>query len=273
MHTLQINNDIYHLPESWDELTLQQLYFLVAITRQDTPIEQVKIKMLLRCLNAYVLPPCKVDDRQTRIRFGNRLFGKSYLFTPEEIHSLADLFGFLFEKEEESDCYRIQPKLSVNPFPTLRIQCRRFIGADDGLYDITFEQFIYIQTYLDALQNDLTKLDPLLACIWHRGKRFDIDRLERDAQLLHHLPDPKKMVMLWFITGSLASLNENYPRVFSGGDGVSHNSVFDSQLRLLDSLAGSDMTKKDAVRKGLLIDALYTMDESIRRKEEREKIR
>lgn len=270
MHTLQINNDTYRLPESWNELTLRQLYFLVDITRQDTLIEEVKIKMLLRCLNASVLPPRKADGGRTRIRFGNRLFGKSYPFTPEEVHSLADLFGFLFEKEEESDRYRIQPRLSVNPFPTLRIRCRRFTGADDGLYGITFEQFIYMQTYLDALRSDPSRLDSLLACVWHRGKRFDIDRLERDARLLHHLPDADKMVMCWFITGSLAILGEQYPRVFSGG-GTSRNPVFDSQLRLLDSLAGSDMTKKDAVRKGLLIDALYTMDESIRRKEEREK--
>lgn len=270
MHTLQVNNDTYHLPESWDELTLQQLYFLVDITRKDTPIEQVKVKMLLRCLNASVLPPRKADGGRTRIRFGNRLFGKSYPFTPEEVHSLADLFGFLFEKEEEGDRYHIRPLLSINPFPTLRIRGRQFIGADDGLYDLTFEQFIYIQTYLDALRNDSSKLDPLLACVWHRGKRFDIERLECDARLLHHLPDAKKMVMLWFINGSLALLGEQYPRVFSGG-GTSHNPVFDSQLRLLDSLAGSDMTKKDAVRKGLLIDALYTMDESIRRKEERKK--
>ena len=75
------------------------------------------------------------------------------------------------------------------------------------------------------------------------------------------------MVMYWFITGSIINLGEQFPRVFSGSSTVNHN-VFDSQLRLLDTLASSDMTKKDAVRQGKLMDALYTMDESLRRQEE-----
>ena len=62
---------------------------------------------------------------------------------------------------------------------------------------------------------------------------------------------------------------EAYPRIFSG-EGKSNGRVFDSQLRLLDSLAQSDMTKKPEIRKGLFLDALYAMDESIRRKEETE---
>lgn len=62
----------------------------------------------------------------------------------------------------------------------------------------------------------------------------------------------------------------SYPRIFSGEGKGSYGRVFDAQLRLLDSLAQSDMTKKPEIRKGLLLDALYSMDESIRRKEETE---
>ena len=71
------------------------------------------------------------------------------------------------------------------------------------------------------------------------------------------------------ILGSLSCMAEAYPRIFSG-EGKSNGRVFDSQLRLLDSLAQSDMTKKPEIRKGLFLDALYAMDESIRRKEETE---
>ena len=63
-------------------------------------------------------------------------------------------------------------------------------------------------------------------------------------------------------------IGSQFPRVFSGGGSVTGN-VFESQLRLLDSLAKNDMTKKPAVREGLLYDALMTMDESIRMQEER----
>lgn len=48
--------------------------------------------------------------------------------------------------------------------------------------------------------------------------------------------------MYWYILGSLSCMAEAYPRIFSG-EGKSNGRVFDSQLRLLDSLAQSDMTK------------------------------
>ena len=126
---------------------------------------------------------------------------------------------------------------------------------------------MYLQTYLDAMRQAPQNINLLLACLWYRGKVFDINRIEKDAAVLKHLPDNKKMLMYWFILGSLSFLAEMFPDVFSG-DGKGSGRIFDSQLRLLDSLAQSDMTKKDEVRHGLLIDALYSMDESISHKKE-----
>ena len=37
MHTIQINDDTYTLPESWDELTPKQLLYLVKLTKSDIP--------------------------------------------------------------------------------------------------------------------------------------------------------------------------------------------------------------------------------------------
>lgn len=272
MHNIQINDDTYLLPENWDELSADELQYLVKITQQDTPLETIKIYMLFYCLKAHVA--------SHKERYGNRSLiiikkghKRKYLFTPEEINSLAGIFSFLFEKESDAHGnttrYYIKPMRFSNPFPSILIREETFTGPDDGLYDITFEQFIYMQTYLDAMQQDSGKLPLLLACLWHRGERFDINKLETDAALLHQLPDAMKMVMYWFITGCIINLGEQFPRIFSGSGTVSRN-VFDSQLRLLDTLAGSDMTKKDAVRQGKLMDALYSMDESIRRQEEME---
>lgn len=282
MHQIQIYDDFYHLPENWDELSPSELTYLVKLTQQEEPLEKIKIHLMLYCLKAHVTHHRKIYGDPVRIAIGQesekvlfRIRKKKYLLSPEEVSSLAGLFGFLFEREADKYGnilrYYIKPERFVNPYPTLRIRCRKFTGADDGLYDITFEQFIYMQTYLDAMRQDPTKINQLLACLWHRGKVFDINRLESDAALLRHLPDAKKMVMYWFITGCLLNLGYQFPKVFSEGSaGTVRNNVFDSQLRLLDSLANSDMTKKEAVRKGLLVDALYSMDESIRRQEEME---
>lgn len=284
MHQVQIYDDLYQLPESWDELTPGELFYLVYLTQVDAPLEKVKIHMLLYCLKAHVTPHRKIYGEQVRIAVGKesenicfRIRKKKYLLTPEEVNGLASLFGFLFERETDrygkTQRYYIKPERFVNPYPNLRIWMRKFTGSDDGLYDITFEQFIYMQTYLDAMRQDPLKMNHLLACLWHRGKAFDISRLEHDAALIRHLPEAQKMVMYWFITSCMINLGNQFPDVFSGGGTVTRN-VFDSQLRLLDTLANSDMTKKDSVRKGNLLDALYTMDESLRRQEEmEEKIR
>ena len=285
MHQIQIYDDKYQLPERWDELSNKDMAYLVKLTQNDVSIEQVKIYMLLYCLKAHVSRHRKIYSDQVRISVGKesenvsfRVRRKKYLLTPEEVCSLAHLFHFLVERENQrygiAPQYYIKPDRFVNPYPTLRIRMQKFIGPDDGLYDITFEQFIYMQTYRDAMRQDPQEISHLLACLWHRGKTFDINRLDKDAALLRHLPDTQKIVMYWFITGCLINLGDQFPRVFSGKEGSIRNNVFDSQLRLLDTLANSDMTKKDAVRKGNLMDALYSMDESVRKHDElEEKIR
>lgn len=285
MHQVQIYDDIYQLPERWDELSNKELVYLVKLTQKDVSLELIKIYMLLYCLKARVTRHRKIYDNQVHLSVGKesenvrfRIRRKKYLLTPEEVNSLANIFGFLFERETDKYSrtmnYYIKPDCFVNPYPTLRIRMRKFIGPDDGLYDITFEQFIYMQTYRDAMRQNPQKINHLLACLWHRGKTFDISRLDKDAALLRHLPDTQKIIMYWFITGCMINLGYHFPRVFSGQEGSIRNNVFDSQLRLLDTLANSDMTKKDAVRKGSLMDALYSMDESVRKHDElEEKIR
>ena len=290
MHTIQIDDDTYQVPADWDELTPDQLRYLARITREEQPIEQLKLLMLLYCLRARVarhpklwkpLISLKVGSESPRVRI--RIGRKSYWLTPEEVNLMADQLGWLITSRETSASklqrrhnpyakqeyeYFLQPLRTVNPCPVLRIRLHRLKGPDDNLFDITFEQYMYMQTYLDALAADPAKLDCLLACLWHTGRRFDINRLEHDAKIIHHLPAEVKMMLYWFILGSIQNFADCYPRVFSGGSGQITGNVLDSQFRLLDSLAAHDMTKKDEVRRGLFLDALYAMDEQLRIQEE-----
>ena len=242
MHTLQINDDTYHVPANWDELTVPQLEYLARISQADQPVEQFKLLALLYCLGARI-------DGRGRVRIGK----KTYALDAENMNRLAGLMNWTL------------------PYPTLQVRRQQLTGPDDNLFDITFEQYMYLQTYLDAAAADPAQLDKVLACLWHTGQRFDINRLERDARLIHHLRDVTKMVMTWFVMGSIRYLSDSFPRVFGDGGGQGFGNVFDSQLRLLDSLAAHDMTKKDSVRKGLFLDAIYSMDERLRIQEEEEK--
>lgn len=277
MHIIQINDDTYQVPSCWDGLTTKQLEYLARISQSEQPVEQLKILILFYCLGARMkYPPklkgLKIDQvvgRQSE-RHAVRIRRKVYLLSAEEVLCMADLFGWLLRlvKGKFQNTYCLCSDRTVTPYPSLHIRLHRFIGPDDAMMDISFEQYMYLQTYLDAMYSDRTKLEYALACLWHTGKSFDINRIEHDARLLRRLPATKKMVMYWFILGSMQYLAASYPRVFSGGNGKIVGNVFDNQLRLLDSLAHHDMTKKDSVRKGLFIDALYSMDEQLRIQEE-----
>lgn len=273
MRTIQINDDLYQIPSEWDELTPAQLEYLSRISRSDQPVEQFKLLMLLYCLRARVTRHPKLSKTLARLKVGTesprvclRIRRKRYWLTPEEVNLMADQMAWLLTEKEKDYC--IQPLRTVNSYPKLRIRWHRLAGPDDNLFDITFEQYMYLQTYLDALPDDPSKMDSLLACLWHTGRAFRIDRLEHDARIIRHLRPDRKAALYWFVLGSIGYLADNYPRVFSGGSGRVQGNVFDSQLRLLDSLAAHDMTKKDEVRRGLFIDALYAMDEQLRIQEE-----
>ena len=255
MHTIQINDDLYRVPADWDELTTAQLEYLALISQGEQPVEQFKLLALLYCLGARI-------DGHGKIRIGK----KAYALGADSINRMADVMGWTLERGKK--LYKLTCRRTVNPYPKLQVRRQRLIGPDDNLFDITFEQYMYLQTYMDAANTDSAQLNNVLACLWHTGQRFDINRLEHDARLIHHLRDVTKMVMYWFVLGSIRYLSDSFPRVFNDGGGKGMGNVFDSQLRLLDSLAAHDMTKKDSVRRGLFLDALYSMDEQLRIQEE-----
>lgn len=269
MHSIEFGSRHYQLPESWNELTTGQLRYLVRLTKKELSIEEIKTSMMLFTLGAQVKRYSVFHGTNTMLAIGRR----KYLVSPENVSELSDLFGFLIERvNKESDdapVYAICPDLTRNPYPKLRVWFRRYYGPEDGLFDICYEQFVWLQHYHQAMASDPTAINYLLATIFHRKKAFDATRISTDARRLKRLSSEKKMILYWFYLGSLRWIADKFPRVFSGGGQVIGN-VYETQLRVIDSLAGSDMTKKDAVRRGLLYDALVSMEETVRKQEELE---
>lgn len=122
------------------------------------------------------------------------------------------------------------------------------------------------------MESEPEMLTRLLACLWHSGRRFDPARIERDARRIARLTWQRRQVMFWYWSGCLHFLTKRYTRVFArrSGGKTSPSALFEDQLRVVDALAAGDMTKKEQVRSGYLYDALLSMDESLRRQEERE---
>lgn len=260
MKKLTINNHDYYVPSSWDTMTKQQLLSLAKITRLCRTTMEIQLKFFLSCVGGRVMS--QIGDGMYILKIGRI---KHVLFS-DEITALTGAFDWLFETNEKGEPV-LAPKLTLNHFKELRSNLVLLHGPGDALDDITYNQFVWLQTYhnfLDAREPQY--LDELINIIYKlkNGKQHtkNIRRINTDV----------KTVILWFYLGTLSFLSNQFPNVLSGGssDGEEVN-VFDNQQRIIDSLAEGDVTKKDQVRNSLLYDALYSMEMAAIRMQEMEK--
>ncbi|MGL4853183.1 MAG: hypothetical protein ACRC3Z_11165 [Phocaeicola sp.] len=280
MVTIQLYNDTYQVPEKWEELTLKELLYLSKLTTKEVPAQKLKLQLFLYHLNARVVQLREADsfysyqpDGEVKRKIQKSLYEikigrKSYGLTAEQLTRLSDLYDFLI-KDDKNGNYHLTPELLHNPYPTFKIWWNRFTGPDEYMYEITFNQYVFLTTYLDRMSEDHTAINYVLACAWYRGKSWKAENIEKDANLLSRLPDAQKMVMYWFVSSCLSDYANQYPRLFNES-GKSSGMVFDNQQRLINTLANGDLTKKEEVRHANILDAFYTMDEAIRMNEERE---
>lgn len=272
-HIIKIGRRKLELPACWEAMDAPSLEFLARHTLGGTTPARICLLMALRCMGAQVLPQHRALPLRTDV-YRVRLAGSTYPLTAAQLTDLAQLLSWLITEEPECEGkagggkeLRIRPEVERCPYPTLEAGGTMLHGPADGLLDICFEQYIYLYTYVQQMRADGSYLHHVIATVWHSAPSWSIDRLEADAALIARLPDERKVVMLWFVQTALQGFADMFPRLFSGG-GKAGGNAFDRQMRLLDSLAGGDMTRKDAVRRGSLIGAFYSMDEAVRRKEE-----
>ena len=294
MHIIKINDDEYRLPANWNELTMDQLLYLSRLTKQpDLPVQKLTIYMVFYCLGAHIADDSRVFGRKIKMKLGKEshtvrmaIGQKHYDLDPPMYVQLSSLMDFLIERTETKESaysrqtnpyiapvyeYRLRPELTVCPCKKVRASwyTLRHEG-DPSLMDITFEQYMYLQTFISGLASGQATIDDVLVCVWHRSKQFSLSHHERDAKLMEQVDDDKKTVMMWFISSCLADFANQFPRLFSGEGSHAGGNVLDSQLRMLDLLADHDVTKKDQIRASALFDVFYSLDEMMREKENME---
>lgn len=256
MKKIKINTKDFFFPENWNELSPEQLRFLSRISFENIPVQDIRLKMVLFCLKAKII-------RYKNNRYTIYMHGFKFQAAPEGLIALSDIFDFLFSEPDKQGNRYIDSRLSKNPFPLLKISGHRLIGPADALTDITYEQFIYLQTFSERISSDQSAIDALIEIIYKRpcGKSA--------TGLIRKIPADIKMIIFWLYTGSIRFIASKYHRVFSG-NGESLDNAFEAQQKVIHSLANGELTKKDQVRNSLLYDALYTMELNIEQQEELE---
>ena len=255
MKTLKLNEDSCELPGEWNELTTEQLVFLINLVEKKQTAEEIKLKMLLFCLNAHVRRYYKLTTGQFRFTI---LAGKNkYDMSAEEMTAICDTFSFLFTGHGNGQS--INPLLTVNPFPTAQCGCILVYGPEDALQNITYEEFVFLLTFFQAMQTAPDAIHDFLSVMYRTYLKGE--RIRRNPELMRRMSPTVKTAALWLFLGTMHFLAEKFPRTFSGGEPSSGaGNIFENQMRVIDALASNDVTKKESVKNALLYDALYTME-------------
>lgn len=260
MREIKIDEVVYYVPGSWGQLSKKQLIFLATlILSGELSMTEIKLKLLLNCMKA------KVTKDVGQGYYIIKTKSHKHVLTSQELAVLTDIFDFLFLVDDVNGVVTIKPDLTNNPFKTIRVFGCKLYGPNDMLDNITYDQYVWLQTWMSQMNSNPGALDKFIGVIYQsKGKK-------RRYRLVKHMSIKKKTVILWFVMGSLDLMQEIFKYVFEGGTSGTNINVFDNQQRIIDGLAKGDVTKKNQVRKSMLYDAMYVMDEAAKKQKELEK--
>lgn len=229
------------LPASWNELSANELEYLASLCIEaKCSIQEIKVKMALYVMGACVI---SANPEYLRIKIG----GTKITLSVEKLTDIADNFKFLFADG------RLCPGLTRSPFPKMKINRRTYTALDDFFSDALYEDYMNIIIFVDEIRLYPDAKGKLLASLY-RSEHFNV---------FESLHEEKQMVLLWWVEGCLRYIGKMFPALFSASEeNMGKNkeiSTLSSQMKVIDSLSSGDVTKKEAVRKSLLYDALYSM--------------
>lgn len=260
MRTITIANKKIEVPSAWNELLDAQLRLLACLVMEAYSLQEVKLKLLLFCIGARV----RRANEQVSDVWALALGSKTVFLSAAELEEMGRMFDFLFDTEG-----RLDVRLTRTPFFRLETPRMMLMGPEDGLTNVSYGQFVQAQTLLPLVQADFdSHINDFLCVLW-KDLRFEPTE-DGAPEWLYGVPDSEKRVMLWYYIGSLRFIAEKFPRLFSGGDGSDNSdprTLFEAHQRIIDELAGGDVTKKEQVRRSPLFDALYTLEMAIERRE------
>lgn len=257
MIKITIDNIQYDVPGSWDEMTRKQLRYLIRLTGSPLSIYEIQLKFFLYCIRGRVRKSFGAGLHRIKTRKA------SHFLSTEEFTAVLEVFDYLFE-ERDGQKY-VSPKLTVNHYPVIRSGFKKLTGPEDMLQNISYNQFVFLQTYQGQISEDNPgAVDEFINVLYKTG------RGSQKVKSIRRISREKKTAVLWMYLGTLSFLEQMFPHVFSGGESETTN-VFDSQQRIIDMMAGGDVTKKNQVRESLLWDAMYSMEMAAVRMEEIDK--
>jgi len=253
MIKLHIENKVYLLPGTMDEMTTNQLISLSRLVATDKPIQEIKVKMLFVCLGAHARP--MKDPSFYRIAIGKNVVA----LTTEEVTQASAAFDYLFtEPDKDGKCF-FDNHLTVNHFPEIKVCGRRFYAPKMAMTDLLYNQYIYLQTYDVMKENKPEAIYAWLGCMFRRDKKhFDPEDL--NLKHMKRLKPDTIVLMLWFWIGSCRYIADKFWRIFTDDGSSTGGNPYEGQQKLLDYIAKADPEKKRQYKQDELYNILYSLD-------------
>lgn len=239
--TIHINNNTYHLPQTWNDLSLNQQIACYLIIMRDTPslfeLHESMHWKRLRLVQYFF----RLDEKFMNAWLQDCVEGHGHevgqLMFHSELDEVMKAVDFLFEQVEQEDGitgYAIRLGLTKCPWPSLEKQTGRTLHAPaDELANISFYEmctaFTIFEDYIR--EQDTALVDRLIATLYRPPKPATEYNLasgyEGDIRLplLKHEstvqdrisdvrtlpPSVKQLILFWFASCRAKIINDYQP--------------------------------------------------------------
>lgn len=278
MRTLKIDDIAYSIPSEWNELAIDHLLHLAALTSSSRLVEEIKTKMLLNIMGAtvYMLKQ-NPEGKVYKITIDrNRHF-----LTSEDIARMNSYMDFLFIRRTnkvdgiESESIYLNPQLYVSPWERLPCGCaKNLIHAGKALSNILMNEVSYLLTIHASMSKDFAgNINKLVGILFRdRNHQFDPGKIDSYAADAGKASDNVKLIAYWYYVGSMNFIASKFKNVFkSDTASVTVGNVFTKQMELTIELAGNDVTKVSEVGTTPYYTVLYRLEKTNKEAEKQTK--
>lgn len=272
-----INNQTITVPQSWNELSLEQQLFCYGVIMSESgdmlePQELLPAKKLAILQYLLQLDEAFIKAWREDVVEGDIEKEDADAVFYGEVDELMACTEFLFEPsdpieaEEEDQPLRYQLKLDLteNPFPFFHFEKKNgkkkyYHGPADELTNISIYEmgmaFTVFETFMETFEEDLAH--ELIAILWrpskpqtkeNKQKAYEGDRrqpllhyeatIARRKERMATLPTNVKQLILFWFASCRQQIIAQYPEVFTSGDAKRRKGRDFGWGGLLMSLAG-----------------------------------
>lgn len=247
MHTLKTLGRSFSAPASWQEVTKEQLLFIIRLMNSGCPYDEIQFRMVVELFR---IP----EKKLTFFKYSRPARYRDYC--ADLLTATEGLFDFLFDriKTDESEIVVISKKLTNQLLP----EYQGFYGPTSGLSNVQIWEFTMAEAaFMDFVERKEPKhIDRLVATLyrpsrsdvdtWRASDRYNLDDrrifndqlIERDMEAVKRWPQEVKELIFIFFFSCREALSASFPKLYrnrlkkKGSGSASWTDIILQQARL-----------------------------------------